>query len=245
MELGALARPVPQNLEQALAEAVSAGGTLARRLKLFAEYLASLAPDYAATYGTLIARLSAAEGGASAPQVGDLLPDMMLADSAGRLRTLTELLRAGPVVISFKRGRWCEFCRIEIDALAKAYPVIKALGAEVVSITPEIAPEFPTTDHSRGAPFPLLTDVDCGYALALGVAMPLDKQLVDMLQRDGINLAESHAGSAFILPLPATFIVAPDRRVVARFVSPDFRLRMETSDVLEALKDLARNKSRS
>lgn len=238
-----MSRPIPHNLAQALADAVLAGGTLERRLGLFAEHLARLAPSYAAAYDAMVARLDAAEAGATAPQIGDQLPDFMLVDSAGQLRTLTELLRDGPVVLSFKRGRWCEFCRIDIDALARAYPEIKALGAEVVVITPEVAPEFPATSAGLGTPFPSLTDVDCGYALTLGIAMPLDLALVEMLRRDGIDLAQSHAGTAYLLPLPATFVVTSDRRIAGRFVSPDFRRRMETSEVLATLRDLARNKS--
>ncbi|MEZ5923625.1 MAG: peroxiredoxin-like family protein [Hyphomicrobiaceae bacterium] len=228
----------PQDLEQALAEAVAAGGSLAERLKLFAEHFKALRPDYAASYDRLVARLASAGAGATAPRVGDPFPDVMLPDGSGHLRSLGDLLSTGPLVLSFKRGRWCHFCRIEIEALVRAYSNIKALGAEVVVITPERAPEFPTAGDIHGAPFPLLTDVDCGFALTIGIAMPLDQQLVDMLQRDGIRLTESHVGSANILPLPATFVVSPDRRVAARFVSPDFRARMETRDVLAALDDL-------
>lgn len=234
-----LDRPKPENLEQALAEAVAAGGPLASRLKLFMERLASLAPDYAAYYERLIARLKSAEADASAPDIGDQLPDMVLTDSGGRLRALTEFLGSGPMVLTFKRGRWCEFCRIEIDALANAYPDIKALGAEVVVIVPEVAPEFPTWDAVVGASFPVLTDVDCGYALALGLAMPVDRELAAMLRRDGIDLAQLHAGTGHVLPLPATFVVGSDRRIWARFVSADFRTRMETNEIIAALRDLS------
>ena len=234
-------RPELDNLEQALAEAVAAGGPLAARLKLFAARFATLAPDYAAYYEQLVARLGSAEADASAPEVGDRLPDMVLADNAGRLRALSEFLRTGPVVLSFKRGRWCQFCRIEVDALARAYPRIKALGAEVIAIVPEAAPELASSDAAAGGPFPVVTDVDCGYALALGLAMPVDLELKDMLRRDGIDLTALHAGSGHILPLPATFVVAPSQRIIARFVSTDFRTRMETSDILAALGNLSRN----
>lgn len=240
-DVGNLGGQLSERLEQALAEAVTAGGSLAKRLQLFAGHLARLAPDYAAYYDRLIARLGSAETGASAPQTGDQLPDMVLVDSTGRLRTLTDYLRSGPVVLSFKRGRWCQFCRIEVDALAGAYPQIKALGAEVIAIVPEAAPEFAATAAVAGAPFPVVTDVDCGHALALGLAMPVDQELGDMLRRDGIDLAALHAGAGHILPLPATFVAGPDRRIAARFVSPDFRARMETSEILTALRDLSRN----
>jgi peroxiredoxin len=40
-------------------------------------------------------------------------------------------------VISFNRGPWCDYCGLELRALARAYPKIVAAGGEVVSIVPE------------------------------------------------------------------------------------------------------------
>ena len=39
-----------------------------------------------------------------------------------------------------------------------------------------------------------------------------------------------------MLPIPATFIVATDGRITARFVDPDYRKRMAIEDMLDALK---------
>jgi peroxiredoxin len=37
------------------------------------------------------------------------------------------------------------------------------------------------------------------------------------------------------VPLPATFVVGRDGRIVARFVDPDFRRRMEIEEILKAI----------
>jgi len=42
-----------------------------------------------------------------------------------------------------------------------------------------------------------------------------------------------------MLPIPATFVVAQDGHVKARFIDPDFRQRMEVEDLLDALRRLA------
>ena len=52
-------------------------------------------------------------------------------DSAGRLVSLEQLLALGPVVISFNRGHWCPFCRIELTSLAEAHGDFAGLGAQV------------------------------------------------------------------------------------------------------------------
>ena len=39
-----------------------------------------------------------------------------------------------------------------------------------------------------------------------------------------------------MVPIPATFVVGRDGNVVARFIDPDFRKRMELDDLLNAFK---------
>ena len=65
-----------------------------------------------------------------------------------------------PLVISFNRGPWCDYCGLELHALARAYPEIVALGGEVVSIVPETAKYARTLQQARGLPFRVLTALD-------------------------------------------------------------------------------------
>jgi len=49
-----------------------------------------------------------------------LVPAFNLPDENGNLVSLSSLLRLGPAVISFNRGHWCPYCRINTRALAEA-----------------------------------------------------------------------------------------------------------------------------
>jgi peroxiredoxin len=51
----------------------------------------------------------------------------------------------------------------------------------------------------------------------------------------GLDLAAVHGSDGWVVPLPATFVVGADGRVLARRVEPDFRTRMEVSEILSAL----------
>jgi peroxiredoxin len=82
----------------------------------------------------------------------------------------------------------------------------------------------------------ILSDMDNDYALSLGLAMWVGKSVRDLMIEDALNLPEYHGSDAWVLPLPATFVVAANGRVAARYVNPDFRERMEVRDVLEALR---------
>jgi peroxiredoxin len=56
------------------------------------------------------------------PEVGEVLPDFCLTDSDGTLVELAALLEKGPLVISFNRGPWCDYCELELHALSRPIP---------------------------------------------------------------------------------------------------------------------------
>ena len=65
------------------------------------------------------------------------MPPFALPAQAGRLDHLDGLLADGAVVISFNRGHWCPFCKIELRTIASYHDEIAAHGAQVVSILPD------------------------------------------------------------------------------------------------------------
>ena len=110
---------------------------LSTRLATYVEWLASSSPDFALAYHAFVERLSTAEFASRGPQVGDMFPSFLLPDQNGQLISLEKLLSERPLVLSFNRGHWCGLCQIELDALNRAAPEIKAAGGSLVAIIPE------------------------------------------------------------------------------------------------------------
>jgi peroxiredoxin len=233
-----------KSLDQALAEAFLKAdhlpAPLDQRLELYLGESRQLLPDLEATYDQLVARISNnIQTGNRVPAAGEALPDFCLTDSQGNLVELAGLLDKGPLVISFNRGPWCDYCGLELHSLARAYPDIVAAGGEVVSIVPETAKYARNLQATRGVPFRVLTDMDLGYALSLGLAFWVGQKIMDMYRGFGIDLAQFQGNGGWFLPIPATLVVGRDGRVKARFVDPDFRHRMRTEDIVEAVRQAA------
>jgi peroxiredoxin len=230
-----------KSLDQALAEAFLKAdhlpAPLDQRLKLYLGESRQLLPEMEATYDQLVARISNnIQTSNQVPAVGEVLPEFCLTDSEGKLVELAGLLDKGPLVISFNRGPWCDYCGLELHSLARAYPDIVAAGGEVVSIVPETAKYARNLQATRGVPFRVLTDMDLGYALSLGLAFWVGPKIMDMYRGFGIDLAQFQGNGGWFLPIPATLVVGRDGRVKARFVDPDFRHRMRTEDIVEAVR---------
>lgn len=210
--------------------------SLAERLDAYSSASRKVIPAYADAVDRLVVRLSSSEAGASAPRAGEPMPAFILPDENGHLSSLDSFLANGPIAITFHRGHWCPWCRISASALAQVQRDIAAAGGQVVAIMPEpqkLAADFKTKTKS---PFPVLTDLDNGYALSLNLAIWLGPDLERILLSIGTSLPDYQGNDAWLLPIPATFVVGRDGRVTARFIDPDFRRRVSVEELIAALE---------
>jgi len=210
--------------------------SLQTRLDAYSTAVKANIPDYSAAVDQLIERLSRNGAGATSPSPGDLMPSFILPNEAGRLVSLEALLRHGPTVITFNRGHWCPWCRISVEALARIQDQIVQGRDQVIAIVPERQKFAMELKAQAKSPFSVLSDIDNAYALSLNLAIWVGLELEQLLRSYGIVLSDYQGTDAWMLPIPATFVVGSDGRVKARFVDPDFRKRMAVEDILGALK---------
>ena len=209
---------------------------LADRLRAFASEVRRLGPHFQSAIDALVRRLVESHAGSAAPEVGEPMPSFLLPDERGRLVRLEDLLAEGPVALAFHRGHWCPYCRINIDALARAEEEVAADHRHIAAIVPDRQRFAMWLKSDAGAPFPVLTDIDNGYAMALGLAIYVGDELKDMMVRSGWDPSVSQGTDNWMLPIPATFVVDTDGIVQARFVDPDYRVRMAIEDMVAALR---------
>jgi len=209
-------------------------GTLGERLLAYAAAGRDIFPAYSEAVDRLVARVHENGGGENATKPGEVMPPFMLPDESGRLVSLQSLISRGAAIVMFYRGHWCPYCRLNVSAVIQAQDRIKALGGQIVAIMPEKQKYAEQFKSESGAPFPVLTDLDNGYALSLNLAIWLGTEIQQLLSY--LDLSDFHGNAGWVLPIPATFVVGRDGLVKARFVDPDFRKRMEIDDLLAALK---------
>jgi peroxiredoxin len=230
---------IDERLAEAFAHYRNLAAPLHERLAGYAVAADEIFPAYGKAVDQLVQRLNESGGGANAPQVGDPMPDFLLPDEHGQLVSLQSLLANGPTAVMFHRGHWCPYCRMNVGALVRARFEIAAKRGHVVIITPENQQYAKLFKLQTAAPFPVLTDVDNGYALSLNLAIWLGPDLRDLLSQRGRVLPDYHGNDAWMLPIPATFVVGTDGRITARFVDPDFRRRMDIDELITALANSA------
>ena len=227
---------IREELERAFQRIGATDASLEEQLKAFSDAARQKRPQFAEAVDRLVGRLRESGAGTSAPQPGEPMPPFHLPDENGHIVSLDRLLAKGPVAVTFHRGHWCPYCRINIKALAHTQEKIASEGGQIVAIMPDRQQFVSELKSAAKVPFPILTDMDNGYALSLNLAIWLGAEMQKMLA--GLRDLPSFQGNnSWILPIPATFVVAKDGFIRARFVDPDYRKRMAIDDLLAALKD--------
>jgi len=225
-----------ENLRQAFDQARDLDGSMSERLDAFANATRRFSPSTSAIVDRLVNRLREHNAGEDAPKPGDEMPPFLLPDEGGRLIGLKDLLAKGPAVVTFHRGHWCPYCRISINTLAKAQSRIDALGAQMVAIVPDRQQFAAEMRQESNVKFPILSDMDNGYAMSLNLAIWVGSEMEEFMIRIGRTLPRYQGNDSWMLPIPATFVVGRDGRIVARFVDPDYRKRMAIDELIAALK---------
>jgi len=217
--------------------------TLQQQIEAFQAQLAKqLSPSMLAEIGENIAALIQTGIAQQSVMAGEQAPDFTLPDVFGNEVTLSELLKQGPVVVTFYRGEWCPFCNLQLRAFQRILPQIQSLGATLVAISPQTPDHSLSTVEKKALTFTVLSDVGNKVARAYRTVFTLEESIRPLYTSIGFDLPTFNGDASWELPMPATFLVAQDGMVRLVFVAEDYTRRLEPADLLDGLRTLAGNR---
>ncbi len=191
-----------------------------------------------ALYEAKIEELRASFAMETAIGIDDQAPDFVLPDARGKISSLSGTLRSGPAVVTFYRGGWCPYCDIHLRAYQAALPAISALGARLVAISPQLPDGSLSTAQTNELTFDVLSDVGNTVARRFGLAYALPEELRAALRSNNKALPGINGDESWELPVPATYVIDQDRRVVLAAIDVDYRNRLDPEAILASLKSL-------
>ena len=169
-------------------------------------------------------------------KAGDPAPEFTLTDPDGNPVSSVELLKRGPLVISFYRGVWCPYCNLELTALEEALPSFKAEGANLVAISPQNAVNSRKSVRNNKLNFPILSDTHNDVAAAFGIRFALPDYLIELYKSLKNDLPAFNEDDSWTLPMPARYVVGQDGTILYAEVNPDYTHRPEPQDMLPVLR---------
>ena len=120
------------------------------------------------------------------------------------------------------------------------YGEIRALGADIVVLSPEL-PRFSAELAGRHKlAFPILNDQGLTIAKAFGLAFTLPDELKDLyLNAFKNDLAQRNGDPSWQLPLPARFVIDGSGIIRYAQADPDYTVRPEPEDTVAIVKTLS------
>lgn len=169
---------------------------------------------------------------------GEVMPDFVLKNEAGEKVKLSDALAKGPVVVTFYRGTWCPYCVKALESIETSVSQINDLGGTVYAISPQTPENVVDLREQTGLSYELLIDDDNTLAERLGLMFELDEKTVELYRTYGIDVAKANGTDSWQLPVPATYVIAPDGTVRYAWTDADYRKRAPVSKILGALKSI-------
>ena len=203
----------------------------ARILEMEAEWLKDIPQETLCVLGSVTRDLIQKRQAAEATSAGSLFPDAVLPNGRQQPIDLAQLRSKGPLLVSFYRRNWCTYCDLELKAYLQLLPRIREKNATLVAISPQrIDPRLPDQPG-----LVVLSDRNNQLAESLGLAFTLPQAVQQLYMEFGFNLPVINGDNSWRLPIPATYIVAPNGSIQYAYLNADPRQRAEPELVLRQL----------
>jgi peroxiredoxin len=168
---------------------------------------------------------------------GDAVEPFTLAEVDGEELRLDALLKKGPVVLIFFRFAGCPACNIALPYYnSHLAPELKRLGATLVGVSPQVPERLREIKERHKLDFLIATDADNTLARRFGILYSYDEPSRRSAIESGNPIGAVTGTGTWELPMPAIIVIDPSGTVRFADVSPDWLVRTEPTDVIDAVK---------
>ena len=127
---------------------------------------------------------------------------------------------------------------MELEALQGIDSEVRALGAQIVVLTPELERYTRALHKKLSLTFDMLTDLHLKTAEQFRLVFRLPEYLRDLYKSFGNALDRFHDEPEFRLPIPARYVVDKQGIIRAADLNADYTVRPEPSETLRQLRIL-------
>lgn len=159
---------------------------------------------------------------------GMQVPSAMISNISGKTADIRDIIAGRPVILVFYRGGWCPYCNKHLGELAGIEKDLKALGYEVIAVSPDTPENLRRTMDKNKAGYQLYADSKGMLIKAMGIAYQVPSNYASVIRE------ASGGQNTELLPVPSVFIVDKASRILFSYVNPDFRQRLSGKLLLAA-----------
>ncbi len=122
--------------------------------------------------------------------------------------------------------------------MQRSLPEIKSLGAELVTISPQLPDNSLSTAEKLALDFEVLSDVGNKVARDFGLVFKLTEKMQEIYKNFGIDLVLANGDQSYELPIPATYVIAQDSIIQLASADADYTNRLDPEIIIAELHKL-------
>jgi peroxiredoxin len=127
---------------------------------------------------------------------------------------------------------------MELEALHQIHAEVRALGAQIVVITPELERYTRALHKKLTLTYDILTDLHLKTAEQFRLVFTLPDYLRELYKSFGSTLDRFHDEPEYRLPMPARYVIDQQSVIRAADVNADYTIRTEPSETVTELRKL-------
>jgi len=196
-----------------------------------------LPADKLATFSSDATRLGKEYSSALPLKAGDKAPGFSLPNASGQLVHLQDLLKHGPVVLTFYRGAWCPYCNLQLRTYQQILPQLAEAGARLVAVSPMTPDNSLDMVQRNNLEFEVLSDAGNSVARQYTTVFVNPQSSIQAMAELGYDFHSFYEDNLAELPVPATYVIGGDGTILfAGSEGGDYRQRVEPRAILDALE---------
>jgi peroxiredoxin len=166
---------------------------------------------------------------------GDKSPPFELVDPVKGVLRSSELLQAGPVLLTFYRGAWCGCCVADIRDLIATLPSLESESVSTIGVfyglDAEANARIRTTYRLN---FLIVDDPDGRTAQAFGIRRTM-AEIAEIENEFSPELLALQGGQPWILPMQARYLIGRDGTIAYSEIVTNYNDRSSAACVLSLL----------
>ena len=127
---------------------------------------------------------------------------------------------------------------MELEALQQIHSDVRALGAQIVVLTPELERYTRALHKKLNLTYDILTDLHLKTAEEYRLVFTLPDYLRDLYKSFGSTLDRFNDEPEYRLPMPARYVIDKQGIIRAADVNADYTIRTEPAETLKQLRML-------
>jgi peroxiredoxin len=147
-------------------------------------------------------------------KVGDRAPDFEVKNPVGQVTSLSMLLKAGPVVLTFYR-------------------------ATLLALSPQVPEKVVPSKFRHGLAFEVLSDLGNEIARKYGLVFEVDEGARVVHHERDIPLLLYNGDESWELPIPSTYVIGQDQTIRYAFSDVDCAKRADPVEVVSQVEALS------